>query len=468
MTRRKRPIAVPRNGEVPRSSSLRNALRLSFVFALVALIAGAASYTIYERKLDSLLWQEAQDHALALKEVLERLGPDALERDIRAYANAPHSDVQPVLYEAPGGKRVGNLPLQGLPFEGRRLLNAKGQVVEAQAFFARGQYLHAFGIRINSGWILAAQDSRLLELSRAVFLRVAEWSLGGAVLLIGALAFILGRRDGNRLKRIDDTLLRAAEGDLGARIAPIESQADDVDWISHRVNDMLAALEASVSEMSEISSALAHDLRRPLQRIRSRLEPHVLAQLLPSAAQEDLEGALVQLDELNKSFDAILRLSRIESGVSHVARDPVDLRELAINTIEMLEPVAEDRAQSLSLWADPTVTAISGDESMLRQALINLVENALQYGPSGTEVTIGVSQRDRAITLSVCDNGPGIPADKRDAVLKRFVRLDQTRSTGGTGLGLSIAAAIVRRHNGEIHLSDNAPGLCVSLVFKSI
>lgn len=451
---------------LPAGSYVRVAATLTAAFFLGAFLAGAAGYIWYEQNLDEVLWQDARDNAATLAAALQEQGVTGLWREIGVYASRPESAEAPVFFETLSGLRTGNLVLQSAPFEGPHLIAADGSLLNRQPLFGRMGVLHGFGLRTPAGWIIAARASGSAAETRALLLRVAFWSLFSAALVTAAMAVWLAQRSAARLARVDAALEAAGHGDLSARVEISGGENDDAAWIARRVNQLLQQLETSVDEMQQVSVALAHDLRRPLQSVISHLEPYAADGATPDGFRDDLSAALSKLGDLNWTFDAILRLSRLESGVARVAHDPVDLSALARDTVELLEPVAEDRGQRLSAGEIAAVPMVPGDEPMLRQALINLVENALQHGPPGTAVRVSCTFDAGRVRLSVVDNGPGIPAERRAAVQQRFVRLDQTRSRPGTGLGLTLVAAIARRHGATLELDDADPGLRASLFFR--
>lgn len=166
-------------------------------------------------------------------------------------------------------------------------------------------------------------------------------------------------------------------------------------------------------------------------------------------------------------------ISRVEAGGAAAEMSDVDLSMIVADCVELYEPVAEE--QALQLVADISgALHINGNRELIGQALGNLIDNAIKYaeGATNPEIRVSLSRRGEAVVVAVSDHGPGVPADKRDDVVTRFVRLDESRSKPGTGLGLSLVEAVMEMHHGSLELSDTAegqdnPGLTVAMVFPA-
>ncbi|MEO1951312.1 HAMP domain-containing sensor histidine kinase, partial [Thioclava sp.] len=233
------------------------------------------------------------------------------------------------------------------------------------------------------------------------------------------------------------------------------------------VDEALDQLEAGIGSIRQVSTDGAHDLRAPHARLRLRLEPVALDASLPLTQRGEIGKALYDLDQVSETFDAILRLSRMQAGMVEITRLPVNLTQLCQDVAEMLGAGAEDAGQELALDL-PEDFSIEGDRELLFQALVNLVDNALRYSPSPARVSIGVHAESQDVVLSVTDNGPGIPDRDLARVRERFVRLDQSRNTQGSGLGLSLVDAIAQIHGGELRLQNLERGLRVEMRFPTL
>jgi len=213
----------------------------------------------------------------------------------------------------------------------------------------------------------------------------------------------------------------------------------------------------------QVSDNIAHDLRTPLTRLRSRLEIARAQQGGSSAeARAAVEQAIEEADGLLTTFQALLRIARIEAGQRRAGFAAVDLGPLLTDVAELYEPVAAERDQAIALEVTDGVV-IDGDRDLLFQAVANLVDNAIKYTPAGGRIVLGLLPTASGAEVYVADTGPGIPADQRERVFDRFHRLESSRSTPGSGLGLSLVRAVARLHGATIRLGDEAPGLRVTL-----
>ncbi|TYO84715.1 sensor histidine kinase [Oceanicella actignis] len=432
---------------------------------LAALVAGTIAWALMRGELEDRLGQDARAQAEALAQELASSGRDELIREIGIEsAFGDGHDTLFAFVPAEGGPSAGNMTLPQ-PFEGpRRLVAGRDMTLRPDPGAEEGEVYYAWGVRTGQGWIVVARDSQWIADSEEVLIKSIAWGLGAAVLATLLLAVAAARRDARRVAEINRLLARVAAGDLAARGHEEAGPRDDLAQVIAGINAMLERLEANVERLAQVSADIAHDLRSPLTRLRLRLEPQALRQDLPEDTRAAIVASLESLDGIAAGFDAILQLSQIETGNMALEARPTDLRQIAQDVHEMLLPVAEEsgHALTLSLPPDPVIAEVNPE--LVSQALVNLVENALRHTPPGARIAISARAEGKGVRLSVCDDGPGIPAEERDKVTRRFYRLDRSRSRPGTGLGLSLVAAIARLHGGRLELSDNAPGLCAALV----
>jgi len=220
------------------------------------------------------------------------------------------------------------------------------------------------------------------------------------------------------------------------------------------LNTSFTEIERLVDSLRTATDALAHDLKTPLTRIRSRIELSASSDD-PTDVASDIRS---DLDALLRTIDDTLRLARAETTMASEFT-PVDFAAIVREAGELFEPVADDRGVALTVETVPA--AICGVRSLLGQLVTNLLDNAIKYTPPGGRVIVRLARGHTGLWLTVADTGPGIAADQREQALARFVRLDPSRHAEGSGLGLSIAVTAARVHGGTLTLEDNAPGLKV-------
>jgi signal transduction histidine kinase len=235
---------------------------------------------------------------------------------------------------------------------------------------------------------------------------------------------------------------------------------------------MLGRIEKLNEGLRQVSDNIAHDLKTPLTRLRNKAA-EALEDRDEKKRRAALEGIIAESDQLIRTFNALLMISRVEAGSIAAEMSDVDVSAIAEDSAELYEPVADEEGLALTADIAPGLI-VQGNRELIGQALTNLIDNAIKYagGHVGKKtLVVRLEAQEDGIVLSVADNGPGVPAEKRGEVTKRFVRLDESRSKPGTGLGLSLVEAVMELHGGSLRLSDTdpgnaeAPGLTVSMVF---
>jgi signal transduction histidine kinase len=267
-----------------------------------------------------------------------------------------------------------------------------------------------------------------------------------------------------RIDAINETSRDIMQGDLSRRV-PTDDRGDDFDELANNLNRMLERIEQLMEAVRQVSDNIAHDLRTPLTRLRTRLELARSGTDLQEEPREAIDKAVEDAEELLATFNALLRIARIESGSRRSGFARVELTELVRDLAELYEPLAVEKSQRLAVAVDGTVN-IEGDRDLLFQAAANLVDNAIKYSPQGGRIELSAKLRSGRPEIAVADTGPGIPTDIREKVFQRFFRCDDSRSTPGSGLGLSLVRAVAELHGARISLEDNEPGLCVRICFE--
>jgi signal transduction histidine kinase len=250
-------------------------------------------------------------------------------------------------------------------------------------------------------------------------------------------------------------------GDLSQRL-PVRDADDEINTLAREINTMLDKIEQLTLGMRTVLDSAAHDLRTPLNRLQATAEGAMTTLSPGSAERRVLERVSTEVDQMRSTLDALLRIALAETGT--VAREPVDLSELVASVVELYAPVSEERGITLQSSV-ASGASVQGSRQLLAQALANLLDNAIKFTPDGGHIRVVLNGSGGSPEVIVEDDGPGIPADKREIVLGRRVRLDEARKFPGSGLGLSLVAAVTKLHGARLVLDDAGPGLRVSLKF---
>lgn len=287
-----------------------------------------------------------------------------------------------------------------------------------------------------------------------------------AVSLALASAVLLGAEISRRTHAIAQTAEQFASGNFGARL-PESRSGDGFDHLRRQMNRMGDRIDTLVSELGAVSASLAHDLRSPVARLSAAIDT-ALARVDEPAAIEALQAARENADGLRRMLDTAIEITRLEGGVVADRRRPIDLAQVVQDMAELYEPLAEISGVLLITRLAPAV--VPADRELVSRALTNLIDNALKYG--GLEVVITTTDDPAQATITVADDGPGIPPDERDRVVERFVRLDNARTLPGGGLGLTMVRAVARLHGGDLALAETDPqtggGLAATLSFPKV
>jgi signal transduction histidine kinase len=318
--------------------------------------------------------------------------------------------------------------------------------------------------RLPSGEILLiGQDmSEIVEFRE--LLAGAMASGGVIVLLLGlAGAAVTGTGALRRIDAVTRAIERIVHGNLSERL-PAGGRAGDLDRLVQVVNGMLDDIERLMQEVKGVSDGIAHDLRTPLTRLLAGLERAQRRAVSADEYAAAIEAAIIETQGLLATFSAMLRIAEVEDGARRAGFTRLDLAKVAADVTELYDPLAEAKGVALALeTAGPGPVEISGDPSLLFEAIGNLVDNAIKFTPAGGCVTVRVFQENGRRGVAVADTGPGIPVAEREAVLRRFYRAEKSRHAPGSGLGLSLVAAVAKLHGLRLTLEDANPGCRVTL-----
>ncbi len=307
--------------------------------------------------------------------------------------------------------------------------------------------------------VLVTNDTRDLRQTRRLILQAFGAALGVTLMLALAGGLLIARSLLRRVEAVNRTARAIMAGDLGERIPEVGS-GDELGGLAEVLNQMLGRIEELMANVQHVTSAIAHDLRTPLGRLRQRLEQARAEDQSPQACRALIETALEETDGLLRTFEAMLRVAQIEAGARRARFTALDIAQVVENVCEAFAAVAEEGSRRLLPRLEGGLQ-VRGDRELLTQMTANLVENALDHTPPGTVVTVALEGVEGVARLVVADTGPGVPPEAREQVFRPFHRLDRSRTRPGSGLGLALVRAIARLHGAEPRLEDNGPGLRV-------
>lgn len=376
------------------------------------------------------------------------------------------------LFDDNGVRKIG--PLEHLPTG----LPADGQVHEIVAAAGSpslvARHVRAVAISLSgSDILLVARDVGELQELRFTVVRALRLGLLPLFLLSLVAGAFLSWRALQRVKELHLAIERIMAGNLHERL-PVLGTEDNFDQLARSVNQLLDEIERLLEQIKSMGNDIAHDLRTPLTRVRTRLERGRLsARSTADSAKPDLEGtlssAIAGLDQALDIVTALLRISELEDSRRRAGFEAIDLAEVLVEVDEIFAPIAEERgAHLLRSHAEAPSAWVLGDRALLVEAVANVVDNAIKFTPPGGSVHLMLLRHEAGAILRVADDGPGIPKDEREAVLKRFYRSDRSRHVPGSGLGLGLVAAIVKLHKFEIIIGGNTQGCVFDIVCPSL
>jgi signal transduction histidine kinase len=442
-----------------RSSAVRLALGYIAVSIAVLALFAAPLWFAWRQNVQEVRIELLREDAQSLADIFHSQGPDVLAAVINARIQRQHVANSLILFTDPAHVRLaGNLDTlpPGVP---------EAPDVNRLALSQGDHSIRAMLMRttLPGGYVLlVGRDNSRFRPLEALFL----YGLAGAaciLLLAGFASGLLIRRALlSEVHSIRKTTCAIVAGDFSRRL-PVSGESDELALLSQTVNRMLDQIEQLVHGARNVSNAIAHDLRTPLAELRSRLEELSVARPDAERTFAEIDGALVDVDRVIGIFNALLRLAEIDTGARRSGFVPVDVDRVVSDVAEFYQPAAELQGVNIA-FESAHVPSVAGDPLLLSQAIANLIENALKFGPRDGTIAISTGQADGVVAIVVSDHGPGIADGEKAKVIERFYRGDASRGTPGLGLGLSLVAAVARLHGGSLELSDNHPGLRARLI----
>ena len=272
-------------------------------------------------------------------------------------------------------------------------------------------------------------------------------------LIVGAAiggGYLLMRNALRPMDEIATTAERITSRNLNKRL-PVIPSGDEVERLSISLNRMMERLEDAFHHIDRFSADAAHEIRTPLAIIRGELENALQLPEISVELRETIGSALEEAERLSRIVEQLLEVSRLEAGEILVERTRFDFTEMTRTTVDQMRLLAEEKSLELRFESTKPVE-FEGDPLRLKQIVVNLVDNAIKYTPSGGSVSVSTFPQDGRVVLEVADTGIGVPKDATSQIFDRFFRVDKARSRqlGGTGLGLAIVKSICTAYNGNV------------------
>jgi two-component system OmpR family sensor kinase len=286
----------------------------------------------------------------------------------------------------------------------------------------------------------------------------ARWlaAIGGGVLLLGlGGGWWLSARAIRPLDAITATAVRIADGRLDERVDVADADSE-IGQLATVLNSTFARLERSFAQQAQFTADAAHELRTPVSVIISQAQLGLRGERSALEYREMLEACLRAARRMQKLTQSLLELARQDAGALALQSESCDLASLARDTAELLNSNATERQITLQFHLAPA--RCHADPDRIAQVILNLLTNALEHTPAGGRVTVNTAADTSGVTLSICDNGPGIAPEHLPKVFDRFYRVDASRNrrTGGAGLGLAICKTIAEAHGGKLEVASGA------------
>ena len=423
------------------------------IFALSAAILAVSVLVIVDQEFRDQIVQFANADIAAVKDGYRTDGEREAREVIEQRMSAPGaSDF--FLLQDNGRRLAGNLPpmpprtgILTLPYPGAR---PPHEILGTATYLAPDLYL------------FSGSDLYPARLARRRIVRVLIWIFLGAVMLAILSGVLVSRGFLSRTDAIARACGAIMQGNLKTRV-PVRGTQDELDRLSLAINAMLDRIAALMENVRQVTNDIAHDLRTPVSHLRHRLEHARLHVTATAEYDKALEAAITSSDEILALFAALLRIAQIEGGARRAGFATIELSDLLNQLRDIFGPVADDAGHTLTLSIAQDAS-IRGDRELLVQLFSNLIENAIVHTPDGTRIEIALQIEKNAATVSVRDNGPGVPQEEHARLFQPLYRREASRSRPGYGLGLALVSAIAELHEAKIRIeSVDSGGFWISV-----
>jgi signal transduction histidine kinase len=450
------------------SSSFRLVAWCAAVFGVSVAVLLLTVYWITLAAIEQQLRDSVERESRLLVEIHAARGHDALLRGVQRRISDLRSPRRVLLLQDASGRLVaGNLPVM-TPVMGWTTLDVPAppadQVVKGDDA-PPGSAVIALGRRLPGGeFLLVGENLYRAEKAEEAIALAFAWGIVTTVLLALGGGALITAGFLKRIEEVNRTSRSIMDGNLSNRV-PTRGSGDEMDQLAFNLNAMLDRIQALMESVKRVSDDIAHDLRTPLSRLRQRLELARARVATPEGYAAVMDQSIVELDAILETFQALLRIAQIEAGTRHAAFAEVDLDAIVFAVAETFAPVAEDSGHKLQASVEGSVM-VHGDRGLLTQMAANLLENSIRHCAPGAAIAMTLTREGGVPVLRISDTGRGIPEAEREKVFRRFYRLETSRTTPGNGLGLALVKAVADLHGAAIELSDNGPGLRVTVRFS--
>jgi signal transduction histidine kinase len=443
---------------------VRLAGAFTFLFALTVVALVAVLYLTLGAELESRIRKRVAETSDTLLAIDAENGFDALSVVVADEAKSVRDfDSIFLLRRDDGSFQAGNVRNVKV-FSGWTVLDRAWLPLVADKGDPDDRF-YAIWKPVSNGHLLVGGSNHEIREVQRILLHGLGWGLLATVLLAVGSAAYLAHGTQQKIDLFAKTLAKVSLGDIGDRV-PLTGSGDDLDHVAAQINATLAHLQKLIESVNQASSDIAHDLKKPIGRLRRRLEEALQSAGNAQEFRGRVQESLAELDSIVETFEALLRITQIEAGARKSRFCNVELASILAEVADIYEPVAEEAGDELeSNIPKHLKTKILGDRELLTQLFANLIENAMRHSARGIRIGVDLSNEPDRFVATVWDTGPGIPEHERANVFRRLYRLERARSTPGSGLGLSLVAAIADLHGASIELKDNEPGLRISVAF---
>ncbi|RKD40502.1 signal transduction histidine kinase [Rhizobium sp. WW_1] len=433
--------------------------RLALVFLLVFGAAAGALFLFVDWQMQSFLDQRSDEWLTREMQSLQSLSEDAVLSRLAVRSKDPTNAERPFSLFDRSGKLIAGVSLS---YPDHAVFDAPFDFADRSAA-RRDHYRGLLRHRADGTAILVAQSlheqrefrERLENATLFASLITAVFGLAGAIAVgVGAV---------RRLDAMSDAAAQIVKGDLKQRL-PTGRAGGDIDRLANVVNEMLDEIERLMQEVKGVCDNIAHDMRTPLTRLLASLERARRRATSIDEYHSYVDEALDEIRGILKTFGALLRISEVEDGLRRSGFVDIDVKAIARDAVDFFEPAADESGVALAYHSSNNEPAIiSGDPSLIFEAIANLIDNAIKFTPREGRAVVEVEGNGHVVTVTVEDTGIGIRAEDADAVLRRFYRAEKSRHAPGNGLGLSLVSAIARLHGMRLEITTPDIGTRVRL-----